>query len=55
MKDRICSKKEVKRIGVPRSFLKGDGINKETLENFEKSLDKLRALGYEIADIVNTF
>lgn len=51
MKDRICSKKEVKRIGVPRSFLKGDGINKETLENFEKSLDKLRALGYEIVDI----
>jgi len=60
MKDRICQKIEaspnaeggrVKKIGVPRSFLKGDGINKETLENFEKSLDKLRALGYEIVDI----
>lgn len=60
MKDRICQKIEaspnaeggrVKRIGVPRSFLKGDGINKETLDNFEKSLDKLRALGYEIVDI----
>lgn len=51
MKDRICSKKEVKKIGVPRSLLKGDGINKETLENFEKSLDKLRELGYEIVDI----
>ena len=51
MKDRICQKIEVKKIGVPRSFLKGDGINKETLENFEKSLDKLRSLGYEIVDI----
>ncbi len=51
MKDRICAKKEVKKIGVPRSFLKGDGINKETLDNFEKSLDKLRGLGYEIVDI----
>ncbi|MDQ5901334.1 MAG: aspartyl-tRNA(Asn)/glutamyl-tRNA(Gln) amidotransferase subunit [Patescibacteria group bacterium] len=50
-KDRICEKKEVKKIGVPRSFLKGEGINKETLENFEKSLDKLRGLGYEIVDI----
>jgi aspartyl-tRNA(Asn)/glutamyl-tRNA(Gln) amidotransferase subunit A len=49
--DRICSKKEVKKIGVPRSFLKGDGINKETLENFEKSLEKLKSLGYEIVDI----
>jgi len=51
MSDRICDKKEVRKIGVPRSFLKGEGINKETLENFEKSLDKLRALGYEIVDI----
>jgi aspartyl-tRNA(Asn)/glutamyl-tRNA(Gln) amidotransferase subunit A len=58
--DRICSKKEassnaeggqVKKIGVPRGFLKGEGINKETLENFEKSLEKLKALGYEIVDI----
>lgn len=49
--DRICNKKEVKKIGVPRSFLKGEGIGKETLENFEKSLEKLRALGYEIVDI----
>lgn len=51
MSDRVCDKKEVKRIGVPRSFLKGDGINKETLENFEKSLEKLKSLGYEIVDV----
>lgn len=50
-KDRICEKKGVRKIGVPRSFLKGEGINKETLDNFEKSLEKLRELGYEIVDI----
>lgn len=59
-KDRVCNKKEaspnaeggrVKRIGVPRGFLKGEGINKETLENFEKNLEKLKNLGYEIVDI----
>ncbi len=50
-KDRICKKTTVKKIGVPRGFLKGEGIDPETLENFEKSLEKLRALGYEIVDI----
>lgn len=50
-KDRICKKTTVKKIGVPRGFLKGEGIDPETLENFEKSLEKLRALGYEIIDI----
>ena len=49
--ERVCAKKEVKKIGVPRNFLKGDGINKETLENFEKSLEKLKSLGYEVVDI----
>ncbi len=48
---RICKKTEVKTIGVPRNFLKGEGISKEVLENFEKSLDRLRTLGYEIKDI----
>lgn len=50
-KDRICKKTVVKKIGVPRGFLKGEGIDPETLENFEKSLEKLRTLGYEIVDI----
>jgi aspartyl-tRNA(Asn)/glutamyl-tRNA(Gln) amidotransferase subunit A len=49
--DRICNIKSVRRIGVPRGFLKGEGIGKETLENFEKSLEKLKSLGYEIVDI----
>ncbi|MCC7469623.1 MAG: Asp-tRNA(Asn)/Glu-tRNA(Gln) amidotransferase subunit GatA [Bacteroidetes bacterium] len=48
---RICEKKEVKTIGVPRSFLNGEGISKEVLENFEKSLEKLKKLGYEIKDV----
>ncbi|MDQ5953220.1 MAG: aspartyl-tRNA(Asn)/glutamyl-tRNA(Gln) amidotransferase subunit, partial [Patescibacteria group bacterium] len=51
MSDRVCDKKSVRKIGVPRSFSKGDGINKETLENFEKSLEKLKSLGYEIVDV----
>ena len=50
-KDRVSQKTSVKKIGVPKSFLQGEGINEETLSNFEKSLEKLRALGYEIVDI----
>lgn len=41
---------EVKKIGVPRSYLK-EGIDKDVLENFEKSLKKLEENGYEIVDI----
>lgn len=48
---RICKKSTVKKIGVPRNFLKGDGISKETLENFEKSLNTLKSLGYEVVDV----
>lgn len=48
---RICKKEKVKTIGVPRAFLKSEGISKEVLENFEKSLEKLKTLGYELKDI----
>ncbi|NCS98896.1 Asp-tRNA(Asn)/Glu-tRNA(Gln) amidotransferase subunit GatA [Candidatus Parcubacteria bacterium] len=41
---------DVKKIGVPRSFLK-EGIDEIVLENFEKSLAKLKEKGYEIVDI----
>lgn len=41
----------VKRIGVPRGFLKGEGIDSETLANFEKSLEKLKSLGYDVVDV----
>jgi aspartyl-tRNA(Asn)/glutamyl-tRNA(Gln) amidotransferase subunit A len=38
-------------IGVPRHFLGGDGINKDVLNNFNLSIEKLKNLGYEIVDI----
>jgi aspartyl-tRNA(Asn)/glutamyl-tRNA(Gln) amidotransferase subunit A len=38
-------------IGIPRHFLGGDGIDKDTMNNFNESLDKLKSLGYEIKDI----
>jgi len=37
-------------IGVPREWLK-EGVDKEILENFEKSLKKLEKAGYKIKDI----
>lgn len=38
-------------IGIPRDFLKGDGIDKEVLSNFNGSIENLKSLGYEIKDI----
>ena len=43
------SKKPV--IGVPRDFLKGDGIDKSVLDAFNKALDDFKSKGYEIRDI----
>jgi aspartyl-tRNA(Asn)/glutamyl-tRNA(Gln) amidotransferase subunit A len=40
-----------KKIGVPRSFIERKGIDKEVLENFNASLEKLKSAGYEIVDI----
>ncbi len=48
---RECLKSSVKKVGVPRGFLKGEGIASETLANFEKSLDKLKSIGYEVVDV----
>lgn len=42
-----------KRIGVPRAFLNGGGINQEVLENFEESCKKLKNSGYEIIDVTS--
>ncbi|MEI6581151.1 MAG: Asp-tRNA(Asn)/Glu-tRNA(Gln) amidotransferase subunit GatA [bacterium] len=39
-----------KIIGVPRGWLK-EGIDKEVLDNFEKSIERLKKVGYEIKDI----
>ncbi|MEN9621929.1 MAG: hypothetical protein RLZZ67_363 [Candidatus Parcubacteria bacterium] len=40
-----------KTIGVPRHFLKGDGIDPAVMKVFEESLTKFEALGYEIKDV----
>ncbi len=44
-----------KRIGVPRDFLSGDGIDKAVLQNFEDSCQKFKKAGYEIVDITLPF
>ncbi len=38
-------------IGVPRDFLKGDGIHPDVMKNFEETLEKFKKLGYEIVDV----
>lgn len=43
------SKKPV--LGVPRHFLKGDGIDPEVMKVFEQSIEKFKQLGYEVKDI----
>lgn len=40
-----------KKIGVPFSFVNRDGIDKEVLENFNVSLEKMKSAGYEVVDI----
>ncbi len=40
-----------KKIGVPRSFLSGDGIESDILKNFEENCKRLEKAGYEIVDI----
>lgn len=42
-----------KKIGVPRDFLNGGGINEEILKNFEESCEKLKKAGYEIVDVIS--
>jgi len=49
---RIIKKEPIKkRIGVPREFLKGEGIDKKVLKNFEESCEKLKKSGYEVIDV----
>ncbi len=49
---RIIKKEPIKkRIGIPREFLSGGGIDKDVLKNFEESCEKLRKAGYEIVDV----
>ncbi|HBM45409.1 MAG: Glutamyl-tRNA(Gln) amidotransferase subunit A [Candidatus Nomurabacteria bacterium GW2011_GWF2_35_66] len=39
-----------KKIGVPRKFLE-EGLTKEVEENFNKTIENLKSLGYEIVDV----
>jgi len=38
-------------IGVPSEFLAGGGIDKDVLDNFNRTLDSLRDTGYEVKEI----
>ena len=40
-----------RRLGVPREFLSGPGIDTEVLKNFEESCARLQSNGYEIVDV----
>jgi aspartyl-tRNA(Asn)/glutamyl-tRNA(Gln) amidotransferase subunit A len=48
-KKRISKKKPT--IGIPRHFLKGDGIDKNTLNNFNETVERLKNSGYDVKDI----
>jgi aspartyl-tRNA(Asn)/glutamyl-tRNA(Gln) amidotransferase subunit A len=49
---RTSPKTPIKKvIGVPKSFVYRDGIDKEVLENFESSLKRFESLGYTCKDI----
>lgn len=43
--------KKPKVIGVPFNFIRSEGVDPRVLKNFEDSLEKMRATGYEIRDI----
>jgi aspartyl-tRNA(Asn)/glutamyl-tRNA(Gln) amidotransferase subunit A len=40
-----------KKIGIPRSFLSGGGIDSQVMQNFEESCEKLKSAGYELVDV----
>lgn len=40
-----------KKIGVPWSFIRREGIDAEVLKNFEDSIEKLKSAGYDIVDM----
>jgi len=49
--DTSMSGTEIKTLGVPRHFLKGDGIDPDVMNAFENSLEKFKKLGFKIVDI----
>ncbi len=52
LEKRTVEKRDMKkRLGVPREFLKGEGIDPDVLKNFDESCAKLEKAGYEIVDV----
>jgi len=49
--NRLLSLPLKKKIGVPRSFLSGEGTDRDIMKNFEESCEKLKNAGYEIIDV----
>ena len=45
------SKKFSKTIGVPRGFVKSEGVDENVRNNFEEAIKKFESLGYRITDI----
>ena len=49
--NRLCEINQIKKIGVPTSWINSGGIDNTIKQNFSESLEKLKKLGYEIVDI----
>ena len=44
-------KKSKYRIGIPKNFMTGEGIDAELLKNFNDTIEKLKSAGHEVLDI----
>ncbi len=47
----INTKNSKIKIGIPKGFVTGDGIDKDVLKNFTESVEKLKKLNYEVMEI----
>ncbi len=43
--------KSAQVLGVPRHFLRGEGVDPDVMKVFEQSIEKFKSLGYQIRDI----
>ena len=50
-KREIKNKVLKKKIGIPREFLSGEGLDKSVLDNFNENCEKLKRAGYEVVDV----
>jgi aspartyl-tRNA(Asn)/glutamyl-tRNA(Gln) amidotransferase subunit A len=39
------------KVGIPKGFVVGEGIDKEIMKNFNESLIRIKTLGYEVEEI----